>query len=160
MEIQKLIPQFYYDLISRVLPSGVAFIGFSRALGETPGSALTDLFEGAGALKGSAFFLTLSLILTSYLLGHLIAPLSYLFEKYAPSCRGLKLGVLGIVLSGVLVIWVGQVVSASFEGLAVVDAWLPVTAMALLVLLVVLGASALPARRAAGIDPIAALRCE
>ncbi len=80
MDVQKLIPQFYYDLISRVLPGGTALIGLSKALGGTPGSTLANLFEGATALQASAPFLALTFFILSYLLGQLIAPLSYLFE--------------------------------------------------------------------------------
>lgn len=74
--------------------------------------------------------------------------------------QGLMLGALGIALGFVFVFWVQKVVAASLQGIITIDVWQPVAAVSLVIALMTLLASFLPAQRAAGVDPITALRCE
>jgi|GEM_PF-3499547 len=80
METHRVIPQFFYDIISRVLPGGIVMMAVSRALGESPGRVLSEMFQGAPALEESAVFLAVSFLILSYVSGQLLAPVSHLFE--------------------------------------------------------------------------------
>ncbi|HUP53773.1 MAG TPA: FtsX-like permease family protein, partial [Longimicrobiales bacterium] len=73
--------------------------------------------------------------------------------------RGVKLALLGLVIGAIGAAWLARFIAAFLYGVGTVD---PVTygAVALLVVIVVLAASYLPARRAAMIDPMESLRTE
>lgn len=80
-EIVEIVPQFFYDLISRVLPGGFALFTVSWATGKPLGAALSGPFSGAPALQDSAFALALVFFATSYLVGQLLAPITDLYER-------------------------------------------------------------------------------
>jgi putative ABC transport system permease protein len=73
--------------------------------------------------------------------------------------QGLKLGLLGGTLGLALAFVVGRVLTSNLFGLKTNDP-MPYLGMALLLILVTLIASFLPARRAAGLDPLTTLRHE
>ncbi len=73
--------------------------------------------------------------------------------------QGLSLGVIGLVLSLPLLFLATRLIAAIFEGLVPVEPASMLTVVAVLGL-VTLVASAIPARRAATVDPIEALRTE
>lgn len=73
--------------------------------------------------------------------------------------RGLQLGIVGTGLGLLLSLAVGRALEGVLYGVAPYDA-LALAATAAVLLAVVLAASLLPARRAATVDPIAALRSE
>ncbi len=74
--------------------------------------------------------------------------------------QGMTLGGIGLALGGVFVFWVTKLITALLQGFVPVDVWQPVAGVGLLLVFVTLVASFVPARRAAGVDPIEALRCE
>jgi len=81
MDFLKLIPQLFYDLISKVLPGGYALLGITFALDSNVGFLIRDPFISITALSESAFFIGLFLFTLSYLLGQLIAPISNFYER-------------------------------------------------------------------------------
>lgn len=81
MELLKLIPQFFYDLIARVIPGSVALLSLTSTLGHNLGDLLTAPLQSAPALTNSWFFLATTTFLGSYLVGQALSPLSDLFER-------------------------------------------------------------------------------
>jgi len=77
-----------------------------------------------------------------------------MFVRQGARLIGIGLAV-GLVMSGVMV----SLLSASFAGIAVIDG-LAFVGVAALLALVGAGASWIPARRAARVDPMVALRAE
>jgi predicted permease len=73
--------------------------------------------------------------------------------------QGLRLAAAGIAIGLVLAGAAGQLLSSMFFGVSIVDA-VPVVAVALVLAAAALVASWIPARRAARIDPMAALRAD
>jgi len=73
--------------------------------------------------------------------------------------RGARLAVLGLVIGGVGAAWLTRFIASSLYGVGRLD---PATyaAIAVLILLVVLAAAYVPARRASAIDPMESLRAE
>jgi putative ABC transport system permease protein len=71
--------------------------------------------------------------------------------------QGLRLTAIGLVAGGVLALGAGQLLRSQLFGLSPAD---PITfgGLALLLGLVAAGASLIPARRAARVDPLVALR--
>jgi len=80
MEVGKVIPQFFYDLISRVLPGAVGILGGCWATGRSVGELATWPFRGS-ALEESTVVLSVALLASSYLLGQLLSPLSDFYER-------------------------------------------------------------------------------
>jgi putative ABC transport system permease protein len=71
--------------------------------------------------------------------------------------EGARLGAIGIAAGAVGAMATGRVLASVLYGVDPGSAW-PIVAMAALLLAVVLAASYVPARRAGGVDPMAALR--
>jgi predicted permease len=73
--------------------------------------------------------------------------------------QGARFAAVGSVIGVALAVAAGQLLAGSLYGVSAID---PLTfgAVTILVMLVALAATYLPARRAARIDPIAALRCQ
>jgi ABC-type antimicrobial peptide transport system permease subunit len=71
--------------------------------------------------------------------------------------QGLGLGLVGLVLGVVCALWAGRLVKSFLYGVKPLDAW---TYGGVGVLLIVVGclAAVIPARRAAAVEPIEALR--
>jgi len=82
MDALKLIPQLFYDVISRVIPGVVTLILVASALGTNFGVLVTGPFGGAPALRDSALFLGVGVIGASYIAGQMLAPLSDFYERY------------------------------------------------------------------------------
>ncbi len=82
MDALKLIPQLFYDVISRVIPGVVALVLIAAALGSDLGALVAGPFRGAGALSASALFLGVGVIGASYIAGQMIAPVSDFYERY------------------------------------------------------------------------------
>src|SRR5512140_669745 len=82
MDALKLIPQLFYDVISRVIPGVVALVLIAAALGSDLGALVVGPFRGAGALAQSALFLGIGVIGASYIAGQMIAPVSDFYERY------------------------------------------------------------------------------
>lgn len=82
MDALKLIPQLFYDVISRVIPGVVALVLIAAALGSDLGALVAGPFRGAGALSSSALFLGIGVIGASYIAGQMIAPVSDFHERY------------------------------------------------------------------------------
>jgi hypothetical protein len=80
MDVLKLIPQLFYDLISRVLPGSLAIVLIGGALNIQIGKLLADFWDGATAIQESALFLGICLLTAAYLLGQLMSPLSDFIE--------------------------------------------------------------------------------
>jgi len=81
MDALKLIPQLFYDLISRVLPGSVAIILLSISADLKLGKLTTEFWEGATAIQQSAWLLGLGFIVAAYLVGQIISPISDFIEK-------------------------------------------------------------------------------
>ncbi len=82
MDALKLIPQLFYDVISRVIPGVVALVLVALALGSNVGALAAGPFNGAPALRDSALFLGVALIGAAYIAGQMIAPISDFYERY------------------------------------------------------------------------------
>ncbi len=78
MDVVRLIPQLYYDLLSRVFPGGMTILAVDFKLG----SILAYVLEGASPLQGSAIVLALMVFIAAYLTGQIIAPLSGFLESH------------------------------------------------------------------------------
>ncbi len=81
MDVLKLIPQLFYDLISRVLPGGVAIIAITAAVDRKVGKIVIGLLEGIPVIQQSSFFLAMTILTCAYIVGHLIGPLSAFVER-------------------------------------------------------------------------------
>ena len=82
MDALKLIPQLFYDVISRVIPGVVALVLVAAALGSHLGALVAGPFGGAASLQDSALFLGVAVIGASYIAGQMIAPVSDFYERY------------------------------------------------------------------------------
>jgi len=82
MDALKLIPQLFYDVISRVIPGVVTLILVATALGSDLGALVAGPFAGAESLVSSALFLGVGVIGASYIAGQMIAPVSDFYERY------------------------------------------------------------------------------
>lgn len=82
MEFAKIIPEIFYDLIGRVIPGSVAIWVWSQAIGTDPVQVVANAYGSSKSLSESAFVLMTTLLLISYLIGHLISPLSSLMHTY------------------------------------------------------------------------------
>ncbi len=82
MDAIKLIPQLFYDVISRVIPGVVALVLVAAAMGSDLGALVVGPFRGAPALQQSALFLGIGLIGASYIAGAMISPVSDFYERY------------------------------------------------------------------------------
>lgn len=82
MDALKLIPQLFYDVISRVIPGIVTLVLIASALGQNLGDLAAGPFSGAPSLAGSALFLGVALIGAAYIAGQMIAPVSDFYERY------------------------------------------------------------------------------
>ena len=81
MDALKLIPQLFYDLIARVLPGSVALILLGLSTNLKLGKWITDFWEGATAIQGSALWLGFGFLVAAYLVGHIISPISDFIEN-------------------------------------------------------------------------------
>ena len=81
MDLLKLIPQLFYDLISRVVPGALAIVVLAAAANASIEGLLTGTLADASPLKQSALFLGLAFFVAAYFIGHLISPLSDLFHR-------------------------------------------------------------------------------
>lgn len=81
MDVLKLIPQLFFDLISRVVPGSVAIIMLAAATGTKLGKLTTDFWDGAKAIQESALFLGLGFLVGAYLVGQMISPISDFVER-------------------------------------------------------------------------------
>jgi hypothetical protein len=81
MDALKLIPQLFYDLISRVLPGSVAIILLSASTDLKLGKVTTDFWVGATAIQESAWLLGFGFIVAGYLVGQIISPISDFIEQ-------------------------------------------------------------------------------
>ena len=81
MDVLKLIPQLFYDLIARVVPGSIAIILFSVCAHIKLGKLATDFWEGATEIQGSAFFLGFGFFFVAYVVGQIISPLSEFIEN-------------------------------------------------------------------------------
>lgn len=77
MEVSKVVPQFFYDLIARGVPGGALLIGLAIATGNTANLAeKTMLGIPLGKESATSYFIFLILFfLYSYILGHIIEPI-------------------------------------------------------------------------------------
>ncbi len=81
MDALKLIPQLFYDLISRVLPGSVLIILLAASTDSKLGKVTTDFWEGATAIQESALLLGFGFVVAAYLVGQIIAPISDFIEN-------------------------------------------------------------------------------
>ncbi|HET9982979.1 MAG TPA: hypothetical protein VFQ38_05315 [Longimicrobiales bacterium] len=81
MDAIKLVPQLFYDVISRVIPGVMALVLIAAALGRDLGAMVVGPFAGAPALQGSALFLSVAVIGAAYIVGQLLGPVSDFFER-------------------------------------------------------------------------------
>jgi hypothetical protein len=81
MDVLKLIPQLFFDLISRVIPGSIAIVLIPVAADFKLGKAATDFWEGAKTLQDSTLVLGFGLLIAAYLFGQIISPMSDLIEK-------------------------------------------------------------------------------
>jgi hypothetical protein len=82
VDILKLVPQLFYDLISRVIPGFVALAVLAAAVDLKLGKLATDFWDGAKAMQDSALFLGFGFLLAAYLVGHILSPISDFLEKH------------------------------------------------------------------------------
>ena len=82
MDVVRLIPQLYYDLLSRVFPGGMTILAITLAVDFKLGSILAYVLEGAPPLLGSVIVLALIVFIAAYLTGQIIAPLSGFLESH------------------------------------------------------------------------------
>lgn len=81
MDLLKLIPQLFYDLISRVVPGALAIAIMPAAANVSIGGLLTGTLPHASPLRQSNLFLGLVFFVAAYFIGHLTSPLSDLLHK-------------------------------------------------------------------------------
>ncbi len=82
MAALKLIPQLFYDVISRVIPGVVTLVLVAKALGSDLGALVMAPFGGAPSLQASPLFLGIVVIGGAYIAGQMIAPVSDFYERY------------------------------------------------------------------------------
>lgn len=81
MEALKLIPQLFYDLISRVLPGCVALILLAASTDTKLGKLAADFSEGASAIQESALLLGFGFTIAGYVVGQVLSPVSDFVEN-------------------------------------------------------------------------------
>jgi len=76
MEVSKIVPQLFYDVIARGVPGGALIAGTSFSLGDS--ASIRDIvmvgFSGANASVSATLSFFLLLMFYSYILGHIISP--------------------------------------------------------------------------------------
>lgn len=91
MKVAELIPQFFYDLIARLLPGGILLVGLNFAVQADVFAVLLTPFAHIRPLSESFLFLFALTISAAYLVGHLLGPLSRILQhKIVPSIRPLS----------------------------------------------------------------------
>ena len=80
MDSLKIVPQIFYDLIGRVIPGGVAIFAFATALNFTVGEIINKVLDGIPTFQQSSFVLTMIFLVSAYIIGHLLVPLSHLLS--------------------------------------------------------------------------------
>ena len=80
MEVFKLIPQLFFDLISRVVPGAAAIMLVAAGTDLKLGRLSTGFWDGAKAIQDSAWFMGLGFIGASYIVGQIISPISDFIE--------------------------------------------------------------------------------
>jgi hypothetical protein len=81
MEILRLIPQLFHDVIARVIPGSIAIIMVAAATGLKLGKLATDFWDRAGAIQQSALLLAFGFIVAAYVVGQIMSPISDFTEN-------------------------------------------------------------------------------
>jgi hypothetical protein len=77
-----VIPQVFFDLIARVVPGALAIVLFGTAFRVNWSAFLNTLKDGPKAVSESAVLWMLTLLVFSYVLGHILSPLSKLLQDF------------------------------------------------------------------------------
>lgn len=80
MNFFSLIPQLYFDIISRVIPGLVTLILMALVLDIKIGDIFADIFDGADSVVESALFFILICSALVYLIGHVLESLGSFIE--------------------------------------------------------------------------------
>lgn len=83
MEVSKIVPQFFYDVIARGVPGGALLIGWSFALGSTTDVndiVMTGIEGDPASITSTVVFLVL-FAFYAYVLGHIISPVGEWISK-------------------------------------------------------------------------------
>jgi hypothetical protein len=82
VDVLKLIPQLYYDLLGRVIPGAVLLLGLRIRFASLPIPPFTRTIGSYLGLSGESAVLEVSaFLLAAYVAGHLLAPLSRGVER-------------------------------------------------------------------------------
>ena len=81
MEITKVIPEVFYDVLGRLVPGIAAIWIWSIAAGTTFAAFVTNVYAGSTTLSQSVVVLVATLLLAAYLIGHIIGPISSFFHS-------------------------------------------------------------------------------
>ena len=79
MEITKVIPEVFYDVLGRLVPGIAAIWIWSIAAGTTFAAFVTNVYAGSTTLSQSVVVLVATLLLAAYLIGHISAQLVAFF---------------------------------------------------------------------------------
>ena len=104
MDLLKLIPQLFYDLIARIIPGAISAIIISFIFEVNAFNLLHELLQ-VGTLQKSVFFFISITFLLSYFAGHLLSHLSVFFEKLLKLISNSKSTPLAKRASSALVLW-------------------------------------------------------
>ena len=82
MDVLKLIPQLYYDLLGRFVPGAVLLIGLRIRFAAQPTPPFSTTMAKLLGLRSESVLLEASaFLLAAYVVGHLLAPLSRQVER-------------------------------------------------------------------------------
>ena len=82
VELAKIIPEIFYDVIGRVVPGLIAVWAWTYAFGTNPAKLSDHMFSASKAFSESVFVQASSILFVAYLIGHLISPISSLMHTY------------------------------------------------------------------------------
>ncbi|WP_455205576.1 hypothetical protein [Kaarinaea lacus] len=81
MDSLRIIPQFFYDVIGRILPGSAAIVGFALAMEIPLDTLLASSISPSSKLKDSILFILTLFVALSYMLGHLMGVFHDILRK-------------------------------------------------------------------------------
>ncbi len=94
MELSKLIPQIFFDVIARMMPGSAVLVGWAIAGDWELSKILLIPFGSESGLGASSIFFVFVFLGASYVAGHLLGPLSQPLEASINWCCRKKLSLM------------------------------------------------------------------